>query len=231
MVEKGISLLSILRRNTTSFLLVLVFVSFTVILLQSPDSASLISKSLPLGDIDAVLLDSVTEALNSDAPKTCMELARNFPEPYTEEYANQRIDLDGPMYAYYRWKRSIHKAEIEAQKTAKVPDCRIVFKVMGGSLYVYRKSECYTRMNTDDSLPLKSRYDRQVELILLALEVYDVPNVDFVIQLGDGPFPAEGKNQNIPGLAYCIAAGVRKNSGFTYPSYDAYAFSLGRRQV
>ena len=182
--------------------------------------------------INVTFVNNITETLDEDPSAQCIKLARQFPEPYTAEYQEQKIDLDGPMYAFYRMRgERIAKSQIEAQRNASVPDCRLAIKVKNRELYVYRGNKCFSTVNDRNNTGLRDRYERQLELMLLALEIYDVPDSDFMLGLSDGPIPLDKKGERPPGLSYCIVGGDSQRDGFTYPSYGAYGNALGKQQA
>jgi len=62
----------------------------------------------------------------------------------------------------------------------------------------------------------------------LATEIYDIPNVDFVLELED--FTYDTAPDWDPVLTYSLRHGDEMK-GFTFPSYDTYANALGTFQV
>jgi len=71
---------------------------------------------------------------------SCRALAGKFEEPYSDLYMGQPLDMDGPMYALYRWDSTITKAQLRWQRNLtenrQMPDnTRIFFKVKDSLLF------------------------------------------------------------------------------------------------
>ena len=112
------------KRPFVRWLLLLLFVLFSLYLLQQPMTFSA-KLSQP------VLLTVAEEPVQEEDPNlSCLEFAQQHPEPYTEHYRNQQIDLEGPMYALFNWNEDILPSHLESQKTlSQSQDCRMVLKV------------------------------------------------------------------------------------------------------
>lgn len=186
----------------------------------------------------------MSAAMDAKPDSSCYDLAREHPEPYSQSYQNQHIDLDGPMYAYYNWKEEIDSSQIDIQKQITISsDCRLVIKVIDSDLYVYENSKCYDRLRFGEDPVLNDRYESAIDLMLLALEVYTIPDVDFVINLSDTEDFLDMPEYSLPMMSYSVRlepprdrdikyyTSAASTEGFTYPSFGAYQHALGREQV
>lgn len=181
------------------------------------------------GRASCTFRQKVVAVLAENLDRECLALAMDQTEPYSRSYRNQHIDLEGPEYAYYNWQEPIQKFQIDVQKETNASDCRIVLKVKDRELYVYTENVCYDHVTKGSDVAMWVRYESAVELILLALEVYAVPDVDFVINLSDTG-DLDAFEFPVPAMYYSLRM-HSKMRGFTYPSFGAYQVSLGSHQV
>eukprot|EP00210_Caulerpa_lentillifera_P005987 g5722.t1 len=181
--------------------------------------------------------DYVLSSLKDSNATDCAVLAAKYPEPWTPPTKKMKIDLRGTMHAYYRWDGEITQKQLNFQRNLtenrKMPDnTRILFKVKDSRLYVDQTDVGFKKVfpqgpQVEVPSVLKDRFDRTVELILLALELYSIPDVDFALELQDHTY---GGPVWDPVFTYSHWAGD-KNNGFTFPSFELYERSLGEHQT
>lgn len=186
--------------------------------------------------VDEIYLN-VAHNLFAMSDTDCLKLAQEYPEPYTLRYEKLRIDLDGPMYATYRWSKPITKKQIDWQRNLtenrRIPgNTRVFFKVMDSVLYIDERDVGYTKvlpegLDSDKGGPLRQRFEKTVELILVALHVYHIPELDFVVELSDAIHPSKPSD---PALSYSLRA-FDDSEGFTIPSYGAFSKAIGQNQA
>eukprot|EP00210_Caulerpa_lentillifera_P007363 g7038.t1 len=182
--------------------------------------------------------DQARQDAKTTIERTCHELADKFDEPYSELYMDRKLDLEGPMYALYRWDTKITKSQLSWQRNLtenrNMPhNTRIFFKVKDSLLYVDQSDIGYQKVFPMGSRAhvnslLLERYEQSVELILLAIEIYDIPNVDFVLELED--FTYDTAPEWDPVLTFSLRHGAEMK-GFTFPSGETYANALGTYQM
>ena len=176
------------------------------------------------------------EATSSPSPEehheNCMLQSRKIAEPYIEAYKNRHLDLNKTMLSYYKWDKPIEKEHMEIQKTTnRAADCRLIFKIKNRNLFVYQKNDCYVKVSDKKWSAQQERYERIAELILLSLEVYDLPDTDFAVELEDTDSMPRGVNGSLPVMTFAFKEKDPDARGFTFPSYGAYVNALGYRQV
>lgn len=141
------------------------------------------------------------------------------------------------MHAFYHWEGPITKKHLAFQRNLtenrQMPDnTRILFKVKDSMLYVDETDIGFEKVfpkgpKVDVPSLLKDRFDRTVELLLLALEFYEIPDMEFALELQDHTY---GGPVWDPVFVYSHWAGDG-NNGFTFPSFELYEHSLGEHQV
>jgi len=179
----------------------------------------------------------VLSALKDSNATDCATLATQYSEPWAPRNKKMKIDLQGPMHALYRWEGKITKQQLAFQRNLtenrNMPDnTRILFKVKDSTLYVDETDVGFQKVfpkgpKVDVPSVLKERFDRSVELLLLATELYDIPDLDFALELQDHTY---GGPVWDPVFTYSHWAGDN-NNGFTFPSFELYEKSLGEHQV
>lgn len=176
----------------------------------------------------------------------CLKMSIRNREPDSEKYQHQSLNLNGTMFAYYHWNEPFQKSQIDFQKLhSRLEGCKVVFKIIRSQLFVYKRNSCYDAIQSNSiSRIIAERYVSAVELILLAIEIYDIPDVDFVMGFGDTVDPVTMNGHLLPVLSYNIKSPIygekeikykisvpTSEKGFTFPSYLAYDRSLGPVQV
>lgn len=180
-----------------------------------------------------------TMALNAFAvsEEECVTMARKYPEPHTPNAHKKKIDLNGPVYATYKWTKPITKELIDIQRNRvgenKIPgNTRVLFKIKDSVLYVdasdaMLKTIYPEGLESSAHSSFKERCDRFIEMLLLTVHLYKIPDVDFVVELSDAVHPT---NPRHPVFSYCISTN-EDSVGFTMPSYGAFGSSIGPVQV
>eukprot|EP00210_Caulerpa_lentillifera_P004376 g4174.t1 len=176
----------------------------------------------------------LNEFANSE--EDCARISKRYPEPYTSSSEKKTIDLDGPVYATYKWTRPITQEQIDEQRNLSNSrgNTRVIFKVKDSVLYVDTIGVIYNELYRDGAKStgytgghLKFRLNALIELLLLTVHLYNIPDLDFVVELSDNIHPT---NPPHPVLSYSIS-GRRVDTGFAIPSYGAFSSSLGQNQL
>lgn len=178
-------------------------------------------------------------ALNAFAAseEECVSMARKYPEPHTPNALKKKIDLNGPVYATYKWTKPITKELIDIQRNRvgqqRIPgNTRILFKIKDSVLYVDASDAMFKTiypegLESTARSSNKERCDRFIEMLLLTVHLYKIPDLDFVVELSDAVHPT---NPRHPVFSYCISTN-KDSVGFTMPSYGAFGSSIGPIQV
>eukprot|EP00210_Caulerpa_lentillifera_P004373 g4171.t1 len=166
----------------------------------------------------------------------CLEISQKYPESYSAHSKKRTINLEGPVYATYIWTQPITKDLIDIQRNrsgnSSIPgNTRVLFKVKDSVLYVDASDTMFNTvypkgLEATVESPYKLRCDALIELLLVTLHLYNVPDLDFVVELSDGVHPTEPRH---PVLSYSISL-KNVHAGFTIPSFGAFSHSLGETQ-
>eukprot|EP00210_Caulerpa_lentillifera_P004356 g4154.t1 len=174
--------------------------------------------------------------LFANSAEECIRILKKYPEPYLNHSTKKTIDLDGPVYATYNWTRPITQDQINEQRNLSKSrgNTRVIFKVKDSVLYVDTTGVIYNKLYRDGAKStaytvgdLKFRLSVLIELLLLTVHLYNIPDLDFVVELSDVVHPT---NPPHPVFSYSIS-GRRVDAGFTIPSYGAFERSLGQNQL
>lgn len=154
---------------------------------------------------------------------TCEEIARAVEEPFTSEYLpiNSTVALDGPQWSFYKWTAGGILLEDIEKVVQERPSFFLRFKILDGKLYF--------QQDLLDSAVTSMKYRAKLLLsgILMALMWYDIPDVDFVVDLGDYPV-----HNPSPTLVSCLSNKTGEpTEGFTFPYDTAAENVLGPKQL
>lgn len=151
-------------------------------------------------------------------PKECYRIL-NATEPYSGWYTlkNQQVYLDGPQFAVFNWNGSISKETFRKSMGRFTP--RIAFKILNSTLYVLERGHAWQLRHS-----LQFRLDSLIELLLLTIDRYKIPDMDFLVELKDEV------DCGTASFTYSLDTSCTK-SGFSIPSYGAYEFALGPQQM
>lgn len=143
-------------------------------------------------------------------------------EEYTQRYSrrNLGIDLDGPVYAAWKWEGQIQRKDFELGLDTGA--AKVAFKVLNSKLFVKRDEEGMETASGKKEV-FEDRLDAMVELLLLVIHMYDIPDMDFIVDLGDEVGCGEAT------LSYFINA-TCADAGFSIPSQTVYLESMGPQQ-
>eukprot|EP00210_Caulerpa_lentillifera_P002955 g2822.t1 len=166
----------------------------------------------------------------------CLSLIRNYSESYNPQISRQTIDLQGPVYASYKWSRPMKKAQIDLQKNRTgekeiAGNCRVIYKIKDSVLYAYTADTGYQKLireskDPNNILPHYDRFEQISELLLVTLHLYNIPDMDFAVELADSVTPVTPAD---PVFSFSLRA-EKDKEGFTIPSYGAYMSSIGSEQ-
>eukprot|EP00210_Caulerpa_lentillifera_P004374 g4172.t1 len=179
------------------------------------------------------LHDTIVFNLFANDAEECVSISKRYPEPYSNHSTKKTIDLDGPVYATYKWTGIITQDQIDEQRNQSKAQKkrRVILKVKDSVLYMDAKTVQFKKLFPDGVESIGNstsnwRFNALIELLLLTLHLYNIPDLDFVVELLDNVHPT---NPPHPVLSYSIS-GRRVDAGFTIPSYGAFSSSLGQDQ-
>lgn len=165
----------------------------------------------------------------------CLSIAKIYSEPYSPHTPKQTIDLEGPVYASHRWVSQMLKDQIDGQKNRTGEkqiqgNRRMLFKIKDSVLYIYSVDTGYKDLyrepaNGGNRKSLGMRLELILEMLLVTLHLYSIPDMDFAIELADNVH--QGKSA-VPAFSFSLKVG---EEGFTMPSYGAYENAIGIEQV
>lgn len=151
-------------------------------------------------------------------PPDCFGIL-NAAEAYDGWYAakEQQIDIDGPHYAGYKWRGLISKEVFNNSLGKTTP--RIAFKVLNSTLYVLKEGNGWHLRHK-----LMFRLDSLIEMLLLTIYKYRIPDMDFLVELNDE------LSCETAAFTYSLDTSCSQ-AGFSIPSYGAYEYALGPNQM
>lgn len=152
----------------------------------------------------------------------CSRALEGLQEKYTHGYSskNLTVDLDGPVYAAWKWDGRIERTDFESNLDTGT--WSVAFKILESKLFVRGNDEVLE--NTMSNRVFESRYNSMVELLLLAIHMYDIPDMDFIVDFSDGVECGRATFSYFLNTA-CV------NAGFSLPSNAVYMEALGPQQL
>lgn len=176
----------------------------------------------------------ITPATPPIETKDCLSFAMDYKEPYNSPSGKKKVNLKGPVYATYRWTKQMTKSQIDSQRNRtgedQIPESRrVLFKVKDSVLYVDASDTGFAAiypagLDAEEHTPLGQRCAKTIELFLLTLHIYQIPDMDFVLELADNVYPNDPQD---PVLSYTLES----NEGFTIPSFASYRTAFSPQQV
>ncbi|CAD7696621.1 unnamed protein product [Ostreobium quekettii] len=160
---------------------------------------------------------------------SCADYAKGVIEPFTGEYAmyREKVEVeegggrDGGG-TFFRWEGEIEKDDVERLESCWYCGGTAAFKVVEGRLYVRRSGRGWGELWEKPELEV--RYQAAVEMLLMTLHLFAIPNVDFIVNLEDRNYCG------MPALTYGPNPGCQK-AGFAMPSWSTYINSRGPQQL
>lgn len=144
--------------------------------------------------------------------QSCEEIARETPEPYTSKYhhTHRLLNISESIWADYNWPGAITERDFIRARSSGMYG---VFKVFKNKLYCLK-----TGVHEG---PEVARFK---ESVLMALGLYDIPDVDFLVDYG-----RVQRHMNVPAIVFAFNSSTGK--GFAAPSPDVVEGALGPTQM
>lgn len=167
---------------------------------------------------------------NSNSVDSCLEIGAIYPQPYTDEYRIRNADADarapeGPP-AFFRWSGWISRQQFDRVDECDDCDeharCMVFFKILAGKVYVRKSGTGWDKLWNNPTLEV--RYRAAVEMLIVAVHVFHVRDVDFVMNFEDR------LSCGVPAMAYSVDPSCDQ-AGFAVPSWTAYIEARGREQL
>lgn len=168
---------------------------------------------------DATMINDISMGTSGEESQTCYDIARRISEPYTQEYVPSKgqVNISRTVWADYNWPGVITEESIgHAQATGIYKS----FKIIDGKLY--GASSNHMMISEEES----KRMQTFVNAVLLAMRLFDIPDVDFIVDLGD--YQRASTN---PALHFAFDMSLDNPMGFTVPDPAAIEGALGPIQL
>lgn len=153
--------------------------------------------------------------------QSCIDIATNTTEPYTEEYhfKENGVDVLGEMWADYHWEGSITKKMID-DMAERDPLDYDHFKIIDNKLYVWQTSRLRATVHAS------TRNKMLWNVLWMTLAWFKVPDVEFLVDYDDSQHHGGG-----PAMYIAFRRELEKLSGFTVPGMPAILYALGPQQM